>query len=618
MPIGFQDIRPYLSVLLARVKDEADPAAVFASLAEEIQHLLRIRSEDEDDMGSVRTQPIVLLEDGDVEHSLLTYRTRRAPPWLTGVAGGERDERAEELGAVDVEQRLVVLSRYERGLAFCLTDDRDRERVRRAFGDTGYDSLGTLRAVPPLDLHARYLGEKVRTLWLSGMHRSVGSKADSKVLSGTDLLYALDPLADQSFYYTAARTRSDWTQRSVGVSPKDGRLWLGPTVDWDDYATNIREVLRRLVHPPGVSTEAFPVLATACSGAVNLGHLDDLLLMPPETMADGALSAEDKAALEKWAHSGSFTVTSPVGPGGAEVDALLYGERVGGLRIWTDASDPMRVGVEIRPEGPEPGQDNELQRLARLAKKRPVLKAYFDSGHTLSDGAIYEPRFRELPYTGFEWQDFTTGVYNVTREKPGPDAQTVDWAVLGTSGSLCCWVWNTWPNGVPSGWLALDDGAMEVADFVHLKLGPRPCLTLIHVKAADSDSVNRRISVSAFEVVVGQAVKNLRNLDHLLLAERLVDGADRIAAGRVRYNGVSGTRTRFVRRLRSITPDVERKVVVVQPHLRKPHVELVRSRIRANGNDADTVRLRQIDALLHSANAACRSLGAEFRVICAS
>ena len=79
-----------------------------------------------------------------------------------------------------------------------------------------------------------------------------------------------------------------------------------------------------------------------------------------------------------------------------------------------------------------------------------------------------------------------------------------------------------WPNleerGEQTGWLVCDDGAMESADFIHLdEASEVPELTLIHVKGSGSKVEERGISVSDYEVVVGQAVKNLRHLDRVHL-----------------------------------------------------------------------------------------------------
>src|SRR5690606_13184391 len=77
----------------------------------------------------------------------------------------------------------------------------------------------------------------------------------------------------------------------------------------------------------------------------------------------------------------------------------------------------------------------------------------------------------------------------------------------------------------PSGWLACDDGSMESADFIHLD-GEGRTLSLIHVKGSGTASATRGISVTDYEIVVGQAIKNLRHLDRGLLIEKLEAGTD--------------------------------------------------------------------------------------------
>src|SRR5262249_48177115 len=97
-----------------------------------------------------------------------------------------------------------------------------------------------------------------------------------------------------------------------------------------------------------------------------------------------------------------------------------------------------------------------------------------------------------------------------------------------TTNSLFCWVLNKWaPNrkkgsGTYQQWLGCDDGAHEKADFVCLEVVDGvPRLTLIHVKGVHTRnktgavSPQRAISVADYEVVVGQAVKNIRWLDRL-------------------------------------------------------------------------------------------------------
>src|SRR5262249_47459496 len=127
--------------------------------------------------------------------------------------------------------------------------------------------------------------------------------------------------------------------------------------------------------------------------------------------------------------------------------------------------------------------------------------------------------------------------------------------IIGTEDSLFSWVKNKWrspdaPPSAESGWLACDDGSMEIADFIHLddQSNP-PVLSLIHVKGAKSCERVRDISVSAYEVVVGQAVKNVRFLDRILLEEGLKAGLEHKIGKLVWRNGDLMTREDMLKAL---------------------------------------------------------------------
>ncbi|WP_261319183.1 hypothetical protein [Rhizobium leguminosarum] len=76
------------------------------------------------------------------------------------------------------------------------------------------------------------------------------------------------------------------------------------------------------------------------------------------------------------------------------------------------------------------------------------------------------------------------------------------------------------------------------ADFIHINdLVDPPELTLIHVKGSGSADVERGISVSDYEVVVGQAIKNLRHVDRGLLKEKLIANAVGVLQNAVWHNG---------------------------------------------------------------------------------
>lgn len=130
---------------------------------------------------------------------------------------------------------------------------------------------------------------------------------------------------------------------------------------------------------------------------------------------------------------------------------------------------------------------------------------------------------------------------------------------------------------------------------------------MIHVKAAGTKSENRRISVGAHDIVLNQAIKNLRytNRKNLILALN-----DRINSSEKKYcwnNNVPIESSKFIEFLEKINIDsnIRTRVIVVQPHTRKS--------IYNNGSSSN-IR-KQLDVLLISAETAIKSSGAEFYII---
>ena len=58
-----------------------------------------------------------------------------------------------------------------------------------------------------------------------------------------DLQYALDPLGDQSFFFTAARCKLSKDGNSVGVSPRKSSLWVGISKNWEDFIKSTEHFL---------------------------------------------------------------------------------------------------------------------------------------------------------------------------------------------------------------------------------------------------------------------------------------------------------------------------------------------------------------------------------------
>jgi AraC-like DNA-binding protein len=91
-----------------------------------------------------------------------------------------------------------------------------------------------------------------------------------------------------------------------------------------------------------------------------------------------------------------------------------------------------------------------------------LLKVWFDSGHVLAGDTLHKMQYREFPFTGFEWVDFSG--YDVSKEKLKPlSTQNIE-----SQDSLLYWVLKTWkPDGQHRwrGWLATSDESIADVAF---------------------------------------------------------------------------------------------------------------------------------------------------------
>jgi hypothetical protein len=177
---------------------------------------------------------------------------------------------------------------------------------------------------------------------------------------------------------------------------------------------------------------------------------------------------------------------------------------------------------------------------------------------------------------------------------------------------LFTWVWKHRKKG----WLWCDDGSGEIADFIHLDPG-KSVLSLIHVKAANSDSPQRGISVSAYEVVCSQALKNLRYTERseleIPLKEKLMRTESKIQRGWLNGKPLPLGSTALWSAIRGVKySQLKHRVIVVQPHVRKSSLPPNPS---ANTSSARQARL--LYTLLHGIDADVRRYSAEFEVIVA-
>lgn len=588
MAVRASDLRPYLSLVLGETPGApADLGAVLGDLERLVCGEAR--------GPRAREGGAVLAASRGVRAGFFHYREQRPPAWLEGTA------------VQDVTNHLVVAVCKGGSIAVCVSDPRWRGPVLDGFGDGSATGLQRVRPVSASRLNAAFVKGRARTLWLSGAHRRSEIRADSKILSGVDLRYALDPLADQTFYFTSARSDHVLPHRTspVGVTPRSSRVWLGMTRSWDEFLAGVEAVLDTLAATTGSEDAPLPVLAVPCGDAEGVSGAFDAALIAP---GSGEPADPEEAAFnERWTWRSSLRVLAAA-DGGFRADVALDGEALGCLDVAVDLADPSRPECSASIHRCVPGKEGPLQEAARLCGKRAWLRVWYDSGHTLGDGQLYRVRHRDLRFDGFRWADF--GTHRVDLEKPSTLAG------IGAERSLFCWIHRNRPGlgppEDPCGWLACDDGAGEKADFIHLSEATPAGLSLIHVKAAHSASARREIAVSAFEVVVSQAVKNLRYLEPELLGEGLEGGLGSRIRDWVWRNRGPAPPADMLHRLRRLGASIEKRVVVLQPHLRR------RALSTPGGRRPMSTREAMLHALLLSADTACRGRGATLQVVAAS
>jgi hypothetical protein len=596
MSIDSTDLKPYKSLIIAELRENADKETAINELLNRIAKQFEIKKSGQRKLLKRKDAG----EESGLETAFIHYRESRKARWTS------------EENVKDTINHLILICRLENRVAICVSDSGVRAGIIQVLRSSKAEErgFGLIEPIPSGILNAAFIKEgRTRTLWLSGTHRKTPIKADSKILVGLNLEDALDPLEDQTYYFSAARSILDNFVMPIGTSPRKSAIWAGTTKDWSDFCKAIKLFLEHIGSIKKPELSPLPVLATSTLKVKEIKDAFDVSLQPPELLSeDPALSSEYKENMEKWAYESFFNVTDTENQN-FRAEVFLRDELLGTIDVTLDLSNPQRIDVHL--EG-EPASDHVREthkELLHHCRNRQWLKIRYDSGHTFSDGTIFEVQYRDMHFDDFVWVDFKG--FNIAQEKPEPLKE------VGKHKSLFDWTYKYWPNtdgtqDLAGRWITSDDGSGEIADFIHLDdAAVPPVLTLIHVKAAGSKSRDRKISVSKYEVVTGQAVKNLRFIDRMNMHEGLKKGLHKKISKLVWYNREKATREKMLEALGAIGTRFKTKVVVLQPHLKKEKYEN-----GYNSESSDGIRLKQLETLLLGARANCHALGADFTVIC--
>ena len=479
----------------------------------------------------------------------------------------------------------------------------------------------------------------LKAMWLAGTHRSVQVKPDSKILSGADLEHALDPLGDSTYLAAAVRGAS------IGVSLNSSGVWTKAYASPADLMAAINQLLDTISAAVGTSA-VLPVLANELLSFAGVGQIFDFEVGPLELSASIARRRTVESLLEHTA----FEVLPPnaasaAQPGGFNLritrrPAAASGTPAPSVSVtvhpaFSSAASPtLRFVVSGTPAAIA---DPHLREAVNLLSRTPALfRVFYDSGHTVSAGHLSLAIVRDRPFAHWIWGDFGVAggapqAFRVDKEKPTGNDLALLWS-LPAEDSLFSWFLWAVADPVQAGklqltpltvvgdtWLFCDDDSGEVADFVyvHAPATGQPLICLVHIKGARSDSLAREMVAGPYEVVCGQAVKNIRFIDAGTLLRRIqhrvLDPARPLwNAPNAMGAAPAGNRTTFVALLTALGTNVDYRVIVVQPHVTAAAYGLPVNQPTAVPPALGSVQLR---SLLSGTYNAARAVGAEFHVV---
>jgi hypothetical protein len=508
----------------------------------------------------------------------------------------------------DENHQLLVIAVRDKIVALSASDGTMRDRIVK--------ECSAVRKMPR-DAVAAFIGDEARALWLSGAHTPTASKADSKAITGIALEYAIDPIGDQTYYCAAARTvpdvaglakPADPKKPLVGAAPGNSRLWVRRAVDWDDYRRVIAVIIDHALNgarPPS----PFSALAQPVEDMTDVGEAYGVAIIPGELLSEDEIAAPERERARRWAFDSTFEVEA-LADLSLRARVALDGHAIGTADLTVTMVDG-EAAVTLSWSTTVAGKADERAECARYLGDPRQLKIFYESGHTIAQGHCYRGGYSDQ---AFEWDFRSFDGYAINREKPVVPPGSSLAAQIAAPGdtSLFAYVMQKLfvdGQGQPTGWLASDDGSMELADFIHIDPA-KAVISLVHVKASSKTDDDRLAAPTDYEIVVAQAVKNLRHLDRRNLATELKRGKGRKIGAAVWHNGVKQpNRATMLAAIAALPASASKVLIVLQPRVTKRE----HARCRADGAAPSlAMRIRQIDTLMLAARASALACGARF------
>lgn len=601
--IRFDQLKPFLTVTVLECTSD-DPAAAFVALQRHLRQAaidpgraigVALTGETYVDVAQDGPGPGRLLAGLDTLHAV-TREKVSTPSWAVS-----------DSPFADHVNELVVAMRRNRLVA--VRTDQTEPLLRWAhLESTPY------RRIPDPVLAGIFDGAG-KTLWLKGVHRPRNTKADSKVLNGNRLQDALDPAEDASYALSAMKVtftpadEGSVLNGDVTVSSKS-KLSFRAMPDFATFVAATVEALdlleKTLANENGVAL--FPELAVPENDLSTVTGAFDLRVVGADELRGDPTFVEGDVERAELLRASIISVSGEPTSARAVLEVGLDGAVVGWLSVT-----PVGRGEKcsLRVGYPQPPRVEAVtKRIKDAIGNGSLLNIYYESGHAFNGHMISRQNFTSTPYPNIRFLDFTG--FDITKEKPRLAGDQAIHDAIGEDGddSLFASVVKHYSDG----WLTCDDGAGEVADFLHLD--GDGTLTAIHVKGAQSTSASRSIALTAFEQVVSQAAKNIRLLQKEALTARL--DPPRIGRPATWYGGARvADRSDFLDYLSLRDASHRTMVVVIQPHLLKGVHDRTRLAAEQGVASRDVRSLALLDSLLHSTRRPVMNLWDDL-VVCGS
>lgn len=597
--VPFALISPFLSILVAESSEDIQTDDVHTAI---IKLLISESDLNENYFADTERQGI-----GTLGHVCKTnYVIEKPPSW------------APDSRLINLENHCFITFQVGQFFAFYFSEKGRKDEIRDYFSIPG--SLESICPVSINHLYHNFVNEdEVKMLWLSDISGKSSFKVGSKVLGGDSVADALDPILDQFYMMSAVRTNIGAGEdfASIGINPFKSSIWRGPCQTWEDFESRVVELLDALNSRRDENLEPISILAYPIFDLGNVASAYDFTVMEFDALpASSPQRVRD--LLERFERGYHFEQIQSLLPTQKITLDLYFNNEKCATYVLTPRLERHFVRFDVT-RSYEAGKKTVSERIEQLFNKPELIKCWFESGHAIVGGMVFKTEYRDVQFDNFVWADFED--YDVFKEKPTDANGNLDLGQIGLQKSLFCWVKNLWTSNwqgtddfytteVNRGWLYCDDGAGEKADFIHFDTEIRPpLLTFIHIKAANkgrnSDGSQRRLSVGAHDIVVNQAIKNIRYYDRKKLSEALSVRIEHSEEKACWFNNEVKPATEFLLNL-SQTAEVKTRVVVIQPHTRKNCFD---------NTQRDNNVKRQLETLLVSTNNAITATNTEFFVL---